>query len=143
MTQTLVRIFSSWSLITQSFKSYLFNFQIAICGSLNEKCHSQACIFEHLVWDVMKPLGGGSLLEEAHHWWRTLRFYSLIPLPAGPLCFLFVDENVITQLPVLVTIPCFSWHDGHYPSETINHSKPVFLKLILVKVFYSSSREGS
>jgi hypothetical protein len=60
-------------------------------------------------WEFMRPLRGRSLLKEVHHWDGGLRFYSFTPLPDGSLYFfLFVDENMISQLPVLAAIPYLS-----------------------------------
>lgn len=46
----------------------------------------------------MEPLGGGALLKEVPYWRCVLRVYKLLLAPS--LCFLRVDENVTSQLPV-------------------------------------------
>ena len=53
---------------------------------------------------VMEPLGGGALLKEVHYWRWVLRVYKLTPLLVPSLCFLCMDENVTSQLPVPTTM---------------------------------------
>lgn len=50
----------------------------------------------------MEPLGGGDLLKEVPYWRCVLRVYKLLLVPF--LCFLHVDENVTSQLPIPSTM---------------------------------------
>lgn len=61
----------------------------------------QTLVFEHLICtlcdsltDVMKPLGGVPLLEDACHWGWTWRVYSLAPLVVCSLGFALAVEDV-------------------------------------------------
>ena len=56
-----------------------------------------------LLGGVMEPLGGGALLEEAHHEGWTLTVYKYPPSHSAS----WVNENVISLLPALVTISAF------------------------------------
>lgn len=52
---------------------------------------------------AIESLGDGGLLEGVRHWGQALRVCSLILLPVLSLCFAFVAEDVISQLPVPVS----------------------------------------
>lgn len=60
------------------------------------------------VWGGYGTLGGGALLEEAHHWEWALRVHSLTLLPGHSFCFMFVVGTVISQLSALAVclLPC-------------------------------------
>lgn len=51
-------------------------------------------------WCCLEKLWeGAASLEEVHHQGQALRFYSFALLPDCSMCFLFVFEYMITQLP--------------------------------------------
>jgi hypothetical protein len=68
-------------------------------------------------------------LKEVHYWGLALRVYSFIQLQfTHSLYFVFVIEDVIYQLPIIIDSP----------SETINQNK-LSRNSLLVKVFSQSN----
>jgi hypothetical protein len=57
------------------------------------------------------------------------------------VCFLCLDENVISQLPDSPTMPYLSGHSGL--SSCNRKPKSIFYKLFLVNVFYHSNGEAA
>lgn len=100
-----------------------------LCGGLNEKCPLQTPVSEHFLLSGCHCLGRFRRLA---CWWksaaggRCLKFIAL-PYFQITLCFVFDNNDVISQLPVPVIMPAMAavppHHDGLYPFGAFGSTK--------------------
>lgn len=85
---------------------------------------------------VCKCLGVTAWLEEVHHLRWDLRVYRLTVFPVCFLCFEYVAEDVVSQLPALLSYS-HAFHTTRDSPETINPTRKRFLPQdAFVIVFY-------
>lgn len=112
-----------------------------VCCGLNEKwCTGSVTPSSQLLLLFSRNWGGTALLEEVHSWRWALNVNSITPWLVCSLCFLLVVQSVISFSVSSCLLPYEAHYYGLFPIGIISPSKLLLIYVVLLVIFYHSSR---